>query len=259
MSARSIRRAAERKANQLARSAKPLPAPAISSVPEFPALSPAQLIANQANAQLSTGPRTPDGKAKASLNAVRSGLTGRTVLLPTDDAVEYAALIAAFEKEFAPATWVESELVQSLADTNWRLHRIRALEFALYAQGHLQFEEALNHYPEDLRHAMIQLQTHITYEKQFRNFNIQEARLLRRREKDLAELRRVQAERQASQAESELLVLPRAQPPLQPGHHCIPRLQEMGSNFQPPVPSPSDGHSATDTDPLTAFGALTSL
>ncbi|MGA8026395.1 MAG: hypothetical protein WB992_04565, partial [Bryobacteraceae bacterium] len=164
--------------------------------------SQAQLIANRDNAQLSTGPRSLDGKAKSCVNAVNSGLTGRTVVLPTDDAAEYAALIAAFQKEFAPIGRAECELVQSLADTDWRLHRIRALEFALYTQGHLQFEEAFNHYPQDIRHAMIQLQTHVTYEKQFRNLNIQEARLHRRQAKDTVELRRLLAERKAMESES---------------------------------------------------------
>ena len=51
--------------------------------------SPKQLAANQANSQLSTGPKTPEGKATSSLNAVKTGLTGRTVLLPGDDAAAY--------------------------------------------------------------------------------------------------------------------------------------------------------------------------
>jgi hypothetical protein len=45
-----------------------------------------QLAANRANTQLSTGPTSPEGKAKASLNAVKTALTGRTVLLSCDDA-----------------------------------------------------------------------------------------------------------------------------------------------------------------------------
>src|SRR5947207_15068194 len=41
--------------------------------------SPKQIEANRANSLLSTGPTSPAGKAKASHNAVNTGLTGRTV------------------------------------------------------------------------------------------------------------------------------------------------------------------------------------
>ncbi len=50
----------------------------------------AQMKANQANAQKSTGPITLDGKAIASKNALKTGLTGRTVLMPNEDAELYA-------------------------------------------------------------------------------------------------------------------------------------------------------------------------
>ena len=76
-----------------------------------------------------------------------------------------------------------------------RLRRIRALEFALYAHGHRQFENAFNELPEADRYSMILLQTHMTYEKQFRSYNIQEARLERLRSKKLDELARLQAGR----------------------------------------------------------------
>ncbi|MBV8807686.1 MAG: hypothetical protein JO033_03345 [Acidobacteriaceae bacterium] len=49
----------------------------------------AQIPANKKNAQLSTGPTSQTGKAKSSLNAVKTGLTSRTVLLPSDDAALY--------------------------------------------------------------------------------------------------------------------------------------------------------------------------
>ncbi len=45
-------------------------------------VSDAQLAANRANAQLSTGPRSQTGLTASALNAVKTGLTGRTVLLP---------------------------------------------------------------------------------------------------------------------------------------------------------------------------------
>jgi hypothetical protein len=41
-----------------------------------------QTAANRENARRSTGPRTPLGKARASLNAVRHGLSARNAVLP---------------------------------------------------------------------------------------------------------------------------------------------------------------------------------
>ena len=40
---------------------------------------------NRANALLSTGPKTEEGKQRSSLNALRHGLTGQTVVMPTED------------------------------------------------------------------------------------------------------------------------------------------------------------------------------
>jgi hypothetical protein len=113
MTARSIRRAMERKAKKLDK--KRL---------QTETLSEARLLANQANAQLSTGPQTPEGRAKSSLNAVKTALTGRTVLLPSDDVAEYEHHLAAYAEEFAPVGLLETNLVQSIADTDWRLRRI---------------------------------------------------------------------------------------------------------------------------------------
>ena len=67
-----------------------------------PSLAPNRLAANRANAQLSTGPTSLAGKAKSSLNAVKTGLTGRTVLLPTEDAVLYEAISSASGKNSNP-------------------------------------------------------------------------------------------------------------------------------------------------------------
>ncbi len=220
MTPRSIRRAAERRAKKLARkvpadqtavteprasargvTAQPtMVAAPISDPHEFQPVTPAQLAANRANAQLSTGPRTAAGRAKSSQNAVKTALTGQTVLLPTDDVEEYASFVAAFQRDLAPVGQAECELVQSIANTHWRQRRILALEFALYAHGHEQFEAAFEDRPEDTRYNMILLQTHLTYEKQFRNFQIQEARLDRKRGRDMAELRRLQEARSAEDA-----------------------------------------------------------
>jgi len=170
-------------------------------------VSAAQLAANQSNAQLSTGPTSLAGKATSSLNAVKTALTGRTVLLPGDDASAYQQHLSAYADDLRPIGARECDLVQSIADSAWRLKRIPGLETAIFAQGHIEFAEAFNHHDPALRPSMIELQTFLKYEKQLRNLQLQESRLARRRQKELAELRQLQHERQekARLAEREAL------------------------------------------------------
>ncbi|MBV8808531.1 MAG: hypothetical protein JO033_07640 [Acidobacteriaceae bacterium] len=73
---------------------------------------------------------------------------------------------------------------------------------AIYAKGRLQFADAFNEYEEALRPGMIELETFLTYEKQLRNLQLQEARLSRRREKDIAELHELQQARQKRESEA---------------------------------------------------------
>ncbi len=155
----------------------------------------AQLDANRANAQLSTGPTSETGKATSSLNAVKTGLTGRTILLPGDDAAAYEAHIAEFTRRHQPAADAERNLVQSLADTEWRLLRIPALEMGIYALGRLEFAELFPKEDEAVRKHLIEAKVFLAYQRQLNNLSIQENRLRRQREKDSAALRDLQDER----------------------------------------------------------------
>ena len=108
-----------------------------------PAITPRRLAANRANAQLSTGPKTPEGRAKSSLNAVKTGLTGRTVLLPSEDAEAYETHLLQYLEEFQPVGVRETQLVQNLADTQWRLDRIPSLENGIFALGRMRYADRL--------------------------------------------------------------------------------------------------------------------
>ena len=152
----------------------------------------AQISANQKNAQLSTGPTSETGKAKSSLNAVKTGLTGRTVLLPGDDAALYESHVSQFVKRFEPASEAEQNLVQSLADTEWRLLRIPALEMGIYALGRLEFAELFPNEDPAVRSQLIEAKIFLTYQRQLNNLSVQENRLRRQREKDTAALRELQ-------------------------------------------------------------------
>jgi hypothetical protein len=87
-----------------------------------------RLAANRANAQKSTGPKTTEGKANSSLNAVKTALTGQTVLLPSDDVKAYEEHVECYRRELDPQTPLQEEIVQTLADLQWRLQRIPALQ-----------------------------------------------------------------------------------------------------------------------------------
>ena len=141
----------------------------------------AQITANRANAEHSTGPKTPEGKAKASLNAVKTGLTGRTVLLPGDDAAAYEAHVQRFFDQHQPANADEQALTQSLADTEWRLLRIPALEMGIYAVGHIQLAGSFDQQDPAVRTALLDAQIFLTYQKQLNNLSVQEGRLRKQR------------------------------------------------------------------------------
>ncbi|MGH9655710.1 MAG: hypothetical protein ACRD6B_19880, partial [Bryobacteraceae bacterium] len=159
------------------------------------ATSQAQIDANRQNSQLSTGPSTPEGKVKSALNAVKTGLTGRTVLLPTEDAAAYEQHVERFLKDLEPVGPREHDLAQSLADNAWRCERIFALEMAIFARGRIQFAAQFDREDPAVRPGLIELETFLAYEKQIRNLHIQEGRLRRQREKDTAELHELQKER----------------------------------------------------------------
>jgi hypothetical protein len=86
---------------------------------------------NRANSRHSTGPRTDSGKQRSSLNALRHGLTAASAVLPSEDQAAYDTYRRSFFDEYQPATPTETQLIQELADTAWRINRIPVLEAAL--------------------------------------------------------------------------------------------------------------------------------
>jgi hypothetical protein len=87
--------------------------------------TPAQVQANRANSQKSTGPRTEQGKARSAQNASRDGFRSQSVLLPADDPAEYEALLAELTEHFEPAVLTERRCVREMAGAEWRLRRAR--------------------------------------------------------------------------------------------------------------------------------------
>jgi hypothetical protein len=91
-----------------------------------------QLAANRRNAQLSTGPKTKNGKERSRRNALRHGLTAETVIGVLEDPRHYKAFEAAIVASYAPRSPVERELTLRLASLFWRLRRATAIEAGLF-------------------------------------------------------------------------------------------------------------------------------
>src|SRR5260370_28815327 len=75
-----------------------------------------QVFANRANAKLSTGPTTPAGRKKVSMNAVKHNFCGQTCVIPEHEMEAYTKHFESFRKEFRPLGPSEEFLVQSLAE-----------------------------------------------------------------------------------------------------------------------------------------------
>ncbi|MBV8865897.1 MAG: hypothetical protein JO210_10930, partial [Acidobacteriaceae bacterium] len=116
----------------------------------------------------------------------------------SDDAAVYQQHLAAYRNEYKPVGLRETELVQSLTDTQWRLQRIPGLEMAIYAHGRAENQDYCSQHASTGAN-LIELGTFLKYEKQLRNLQLQEARLQRRYEKEMAELRSLQKERKENQ------------------------------------------------------------
>ncbi len=108
------------------------------------AVSLGRLAANRANAQKSTGPRTEEGKAASRRNALRHGLTAKTVVLDLEDPQEFEQFRSRILEAFAPAEGAEQLLTEEVASALWRLKRAQRIEAA-----------AFDHHLETLKHRVL--------------------------------------------------------------------------------------------------------
>jgi hypothetical protein len=95
-------------------------------------ISKRKLAANRANAQKSTGPKTPAGKETVSQNRITHGLCGRFRVLSNESQAEYDALLERFMRAEQPADDVERELVAKMARHTWLSQRAAVFQEACF-------------------------------------------------------------------------------------------------------------------------------
>ncbi len=85
----------------------------------------------RANGARSRGPVTPEGRARSSRNALKHGLTSRSILLSNESESDFEHLREAYLAHFNPRTEIEADLVEQLVAARWRMERTWAMETAL--------------------------------------------------------------------------------------------------------------------------------
>jgi hypothetical protein len=157
--------------------------------------------ANRQNAQHSSGPASPEGKAAVRLNALTYGLRARSTIIDGEDPEEYKRLWANLEAEWQPQTCTERMYLEQMSTSQWLLARI--------ARGESRIYEA-----------------NIRPEEQFpllREVSRQRTSLERSFTSALRELKQLQKERQARQPQPAQAV-PSPQPPApRPGERSSPQ------------------------------------
>ena len=138
-----------------------------------------QLIANRENAQHSTGPRTPEGKKRSSLNATRHGLTGQVIVMPYEDLEAYNAFVERYMKGLDPKNEPEKQLAVDMANNVWKLNRCTSIETGIYAMGHHDFADRNNVDHPEVHAALTAATTYLENSKQLENLSRQENRLRR--------------------------------------------------------------------------------
>lgn len=83
---------------------------------------------NRHNSQLSTGPRTPEGKAIARRNSVRHGLTANPATGVVESPKRFKTLLRKLDHTFAPRNVMEAQAVHQIGVAIWRLQRAAEID-----------------------------------------------------------------------------------------------------------------------------------
>jgi hypothetical protein len=93
-----------------------------------PPISPRKLAANRLNAKRSTGPRTPQGKAKSARNSYKLGIFAQQIFPPTEQGLKdwgkYKDTVTGFYDHYRPAGVIEELLVDKIVTEAIRFARI---------------------------------------------------------------------------------------------------------------------------------------
>jgi hypothetical protein len=86
----------------------------------------------RANGAKSHGPITEQGRKKSSMNALKLGLTARTVVFPNENHDEYDAVLDSYIQHLQPTDPVEMDLVVEMVNAKWQQRRLNNTETEMF-------------------------------------------------------------------------------------------------------------------------------
>ncbi|HEX3875570.1 MAG TPA: hypothetical protein VHW24_01200 [Bryobacteraceae bacterium] len=194
-----------------------------------PPVSQDKLEANRRNAQLSSGPRSPEGKRRSSLNALRSGLHGAIVCLTAEDLAAFTSQCAAIRAQLAPDGPLEEFYATSIAENMFRAVRARSLENSVFASGFRQHVDSIHSGHPEVDAALAQSETFLREAHQLHLLTVYESRLSRLISRDTATLQALQTERKTAHSRAQQEAQQLSKVAAHEGHAYNP-----GDDFEPP-------------------------
>jgi hypothetical protein len=124
---------------------------------------------NRANAQFSTGPRTEEGKARSSQNALKHGLTAQQLVIKPEEQAAFEQLQAHYQAEIDPRGALQQTLFDELVAAAWNLRRVHILQAGIdlldplsdrLARHHARFERTFHRALKALRSLQTEARLH---------------------------------------------------------------------------------------------------
>jgi hypothetical protein len=109
-----------------------------------------QIDANRQNAQRSSGPRSPEGKAASRFNALKSGIDAHAQVIPGEDPAQLEALLAEYQERFDTSVPERRMLVDTLVVCDWLFRRLNRAEASFWQYEAWRTESSFlsNKHPE---------------------------------------------------------------------------------------------------------------
>jgi hypothetical protein len=106
-----------------------------------------QIEANRRNAQKSTGPTSVTGKAASSMNALKTGIHAKSLVLPSEKLADLQLLIDEYYQHHRPTSPEARALIDELIRCEWLQRRLHTAETQLWAFDNKDAWTPDNEYP----------------------------------------------------------------------------------------------------------------